>query len=476
MYRSVYSMKKLELNKGIIIECRDCYEVITINDSTENKEVLKELNICGDCLENNYFKCSCCNEYHEGSYEIEVEYLREYKSVCSDCVECYDDKFFYCDDCGNYKALEDYTQEEIYDVDSQEYIYMCDSCKDSDNYIFYCEYHERHEKTDNTLTINNYGEICFRAYEEGEFSYCQDCEEYYHVDDLEYSDEDDYLYCNECIGEHKGHIKSYHDHKCEYINNNKISDIEEPYNLTFGIELEVESKGHISCSEMANILYDNMNDFTVYETDGSLNNGFEIITVPFDNNYYEEEGKELLINMLDLLKENNFISHDTNTCGYHIHVGRHGLGRNYGERLNTIMNINLVCEYFKEELTLLSRRKESQLNRWANFLTSGINKENLTTDKVETLVKNNKQRYSAINLNNESTIEFRIFRGTLKKETFLATYELVYNICKYCIENDIIYTNDLDFYTIATYDKKEYIVDYLEAKGITKKEIKTIAY
>ena len=212
-----------------------------------------------------------------------------------------------------------------------------------------------------------------------------------------------------------------------------------------------------------------MNDFTVYENDGSLNSGFEIITVPFDDKYYEAEGKELLINMLDLLIENKFKSHDTSTCGYHIHVGRHGLGKNYGERLNTIMNINLICEYFKEELTLLSRRKESQLNRWSKFLTSGINKANLTTDKVEELVKNNKQRYSAINLNNEPTIEFRIFRGTLKKETFLATLELVHNICKYSIENDVIYNNDLDFYTIATYEKNEYIKDYLELKGIKSK-------
>ena len=94
-----------------------------------------------------------------------------------------------------------------------------------------------------------------------------------------------------------GHIKSYHDHKCEYLNNNKITNEEEPYNLTFGIELEVESGNYTSCSEMSNILFDNMGGFTVFEKDGSLNSGFEIITVPFDDKYYEAEGKELLINL-----------------------------------------------------------------------------------------------------------------------------------------------------------------------------------
>ena len=458
------------IKKGIIIECEECFDVITITDDTENKDVLIEKNMCSDCLNDNYFKCTECGEYHDNDKKIEVEFLTCWKEVCIDCVEYNDDKYFYCDDCGNYKSLEDYEQVEIYDVDNKEYTYICDSCKSSDPYIIYCEYHEREERTDNDMHIHGYGQICFRAYEEGDFSYCEDCEEYYHYDDLQYG-EDDCLYCSDCIEDHTGHIKSYHDHKCEYLNNNKITNEEEPYNLTFGIELEVESGNSTSCSEMSNILFDNMKDFTVYENDGSLNSGFEIITVPFDDKYYEAEGKDLLINMLDLLIENKFKSHDTSTCGYHIHVGRHGLGKNYGERLNTIMNINLICEYFKEELTLLSRRKESQLNRWSKFLTSGINKENLTTDKVEELVKNNKQRYSAINLNNEPTIEFRIFRGTLKKETFLATLELVHNICKYSIENDIIYNNDLDFYTIATYDKNEYIGNYLDLKGIKNKAI-----
>lgn len=456
------------INKGVIIECTECGDVVAISSINENIKAIKELNVCEFCLDNYYFKCAECGEYHEEDKKIEVEFFGAYKNVCSDCVEYRDDKYFYCDDCGNYKALEDYEQVEVYDVDNKEYIYMCDSCKSSDSYIIYCEHHERLERTDNDMYIHGYGQICFRAYEEGEFAYCEDCEEYYHIDELQYG-EDDYLYCNNCIEDHKGHIKSYHDHKCEYLNNNKITNEEEPYNLTFGIELEVESSNYTSCSEMSTILYESMEEFTVYESDGSLTDGFEIITVPFDNKYYEAEGKELLINMLDLLIENKFKSHDTSTCGYHIHVGRHGLGKNYGERLNTIMNINLICEYFKEELTTLSRRKESQINRWAKFLTSGISKEDLTTDKVEELVKNNKQRYSAINLNNEPTIEFRIFRGTLKKETFLAALELVHNICKYSLENDIIYNNDLDFYTIATYEKNEYIKDYLELKGIKSK-------
>ena len=34
------------INKGIIIECVECFEVVAIGEHTENREVLKELNIC----------------------------------------------------------------------------------------------------------------------------------------------------------------------------------------------------------------------------------------------------------------------------------------------------------------------------------------------------------------------------------------------------------------------------------------------
>ena len=43
---------------------------------------------------------------------------------------------------------------------------------------------------------------------------------------------------------------------------------------------------------MSNILYDNSKDFFVYESDSSLSNGFEIITRPYDLEYYKKEGNK----------------------------------------------------------------------------------------------------------------------------------------------------------------------------------------
>ncbi len=42
-------------------------------------------------------------------------------------------------------------------------------------------------------------------------------------------------------------------------------------------------------------------------------------------------------------------------------------------------------------------------------------------------------RYAAVNLCNYSTIEFRLFRGTLKINTFIATLQLVNEICNVAV-------------------------------------------
>lgn len=69
------------------------------------------------------------------------------------------------------------------------------------------------------------------------------------------------------------------------------------------------------------------------------------------------------------------------------------------------------------------------MNRWAaryGFEKTG--REILDKSK-----KGNNGRYAAVNLMNYSTIEFRLFRGTLKYNTFIATLELVDAICDLAI-------------------------------------------
>ena len=462
-------------NESIIkFECVECFEAVEIVPEliTNKEEIMQRDELCEKCLNKNYFYCEECEEYHDYStteYE-EVEFWDDYKKICLGCIEYNDDKYYYCEDCGKYKYANDYEEYVIYDVDNGEYIKLCEDCKDNNCYVFWCEYHERWERAYNSFDIRWEGLICSDAYENsGNYDYCPECDKYFNTNDMTYSDVHGCYYCDNCYEYiDRGHIKDYHDHKMHYINNTKIKD-NINNSLTFGFELEVESGNKTTCGDMSEILYDNMENFTVYESDGSLDNGFEIISVPYDIEFYKEEGHDLIINMLDLLKENKFKSHDTSTCGLHVHVGRQGLGNTFKERHDNVLKVSCIIEYFKEELTLFSRRKEGQINRWCKFVTNGIGKEDLTKEKIINIVEDNKGRYNALNLNNEPTIEFRLFRGTLKKESFLATLEIVNNICKFCRENDFNSLQELNFYDIATYDLNEYVGQYLQDKNIISK-------
>lgn len=71
-----------------------------------------------------------------------------------------------------------------------------------------------------------------------------------------------------------------------------------------------------------------------------------------------------------------------------------------------------------------SRRTQKQLERWAaRYGYKDSPKEILKK------AKGGYGRYSCLNLSNDNTVEFRIFRGTLKKNTILATLQLIDRIC-----------------------------------------------
>ncbi len=77
------------------------------------------------------------------------------------------------------------------------------------------------------------------------------------------------------------------------------------------------------------------------------------------------------------------------------------------------------------ELLRFSRRTAAQLNRWVKR----YGWKETPADVLYDAKNNCGERYTCVNITNYSTIEFRIFRGTLKCNTILATLQLVDAIC-----------------------------------------------
>lgn len=122
-------------------------------------------------------------------------------------------------------------------------------------------------------------------------------------------------------------------------------------------------------------------------------------------------------------------SHQTSTCGLHIHINRNAFGDNQLEQEETISKILFFIEKHWLEMFQFSRRSEYNMNRWsARFGFEKTAKEILDKAKSES-----NGRYVAVNLNNYHTIEFRLFRGTLKYNTFIATLQMVNKICDVAI-------------------------------------------
>ena len=122
----------------------------------------------------------------------------------------------------------------------------------------------------------------------------------------------------------------------------------------------------------------------------------------------------------------DYISHNAGTCGLHIHVNRNAFGDSEELQEAGIGRVVFFVEKHWNELVKFSRRSPSQLNRWAARYATISNTAKETYRKAKDKYAG---RYVAVNLENYNTIEFRLFRGTLRYKTFVATLQLVEEIC-----------------------------------------------
>ncbi len=75
----------------------------------------------------------------------------------------------------------------------------------------------------------------------------------------------------------------------------------------------------------------------------------------------------------------------------------------------------------------------------------------------------------AVNLQNYNTIEFRMFRGTLRYDTFIATLQLVDEICRLTVSMDDYDLEKLswsEFVQRISKDSKPELIAYLKSKRL----------
>ena len=113
-----------------------------------------------------------------------------------------------------------------------------------------------------------------------------------------------------------------------------------------------------------------------------------------------------------------------------------------------------------------STRTTGSLNRWAAKYAT------ISDTILETYQKaKNKDmgRYVAVNLSNYSTIEFRMFRGTLRYETFIATLQLVDEICHTALhlqDSEMEALSWSEFVMKIDKETKPELIEYLKARQL----------
>ena len=260
---------------------------------------------------------------------------------------------------------------------------------------------------------DDYTTLCSHCYH-NHYTRCSCCDALLHEDDAYHLD--GYDYCSECYHDEVDRNRSIHDYGYKpepifYGDSNRF----------FGVELEIDGAGKDSdnADELLRIANSDGNSEHIYiKGDGSLDDGMELVTHPMSLEYHKNYcWEELMKKAISL----GYRSHQTSTCGLHIHVNRNSFGDSREEQDEVISRILYFVEHHWNELLKFSRRSEYAMNRWA----SRYGYENSAKAILDKAKKGNNGRYAAVNLMNWATIEFRMFRGTLKLNTFLATLELV---------------------------------------------------
>ena len=354
-------------------------------------------------------ECGCVIEDDDDWYEFEGKIY---------CEDCNDELFEICAECGEKFYRDDLNYIESYDH------YVCDECyRDCYSECANCGEIAR----TNDMYDSADGDICEYC---ADYNYtcCDECGERVHNDDIHYDEDDDMYYCDECYRERPEKvIHSYH-HSHNY-ETKFYGGVDNGTTLFMGIELEVDEGDNRD--NTAKEMYDCMPDgFITMENDGSLDYGFENITQPATLEYHTSI-RNNYEDMFQIAKDNGFRSHNTSTCGYHIHFNRSFFEDKEDE---CIAKLLYLVEKFWDELVKFSRRNYENLDRWAKKY------DKAPDEVVDDMKSHNLDRYHAVNLTNRKTIEFRMFRGTLKSETFFATLQLVDTIVRYVKEhtnNDI---------------------------------------
>ncbi len=268
--------------------------------------------------------------------------------------------------------------------------------------------------------------------------------------------------------------------------------------LLMGLELEMECKREVAREEVAVKLMKLLSHYTnetsdgrpskkryaALEGDGSISYGFEMVTAYTGLDVHEK--------MLSRLKPQPFKgtlkSHDTTTCGLHVHIDRENITPLHADKLSLFINSKA-----NRDLVLAVARRYGDGAGYAKIVdkTKGGKHMGLHMKAVRgrlgklsvadarkvyhaAIMQPNSDRYQAVNFTPTRTIEYRLYRGTMRFETIMSCLEFTrasWLFTREASREDLTTAKFLEFICRPNYrSDTKYLRPYLTAKGFLPKE------
>ena len=263
---------------------------------------------------------------------------------------------------------------------------------------------------------------------------CENCDEIICYDCSRYCENCDRTLCLECYPLENRYCQSCEDNSNIREYSYKPSTwfthqtpLENP--LPIGIELEVEAND--DREDVVETVLDHLESrglppetHILFKEDGSLSGeGVEIVFHPATRRYITKElGLKELLSKLSSVAT----SWDNRHCGIHIHVHYHHVNGKLALKLAYL--IRALYDISGSPILAFTGRTERQWNNYCACWTL----EELRWKDPDT-------RYVCINLFPRDTVEFRIFRGTLRYERFLVFLQFVDASIEFCRQTSLTF-------------------------------------
>jgi len=315
---------------------------------------------------------------------------------------------------------------------------LCSDCR------IYCERCEEYGYEEGCRAVVGVGIYCENCADNYTF-WCEGCEDTYSDNESSYHLEDIGVYwCEGCCSNNANWCENcevYNREECENCDSstrliNQYSYKPDPVfygkdknKLHFGIELEMEIRDD-DLHNSAEYVSEMLGGFVYLKEDSSINSGgykgFEMVSHPATLDFFTNH-KNLWTTLDYLRRVHTARSWDSKSCGLHIHISRAG----FKGGAHTHRFLSLIYKNSDKMMKLGGRRsnyaKFNDVWQYDEFDRPYFTLAHKVAHPSSAMT----ERYSAVNTQNQNTLELRFFRGTMNPEGVLSAIQLAHATVEY---------------------------------------------